>query len=250
MFSKDQAQKPISSILASVIDGGTGRSGKGKLRLGEMGSEGKRLGIRLWAGGKTGTTNDYRNGAFVGYIMGPGKMSARGLTGFTWDAGVTLAAYAGFDDNRPMVAKGTRGAGGVVALPVWAEMAAWVAKILGYEERVDAFDLIAETTGKVPPLNPEAFEMFVVDAGSGLPFKNERGEMLKFPLLSLELDGGKSWVEEKLGLEKMTANQITWELFPLKRTTNKNEKKVLKKFTNETYHYDSKNKSLLHEALS
>jgi penicillin-binding protein 1A len=55
--------------------------------------------------GKTGTTNDFRDGLFVGSTYGPD--------------GVTVAVRIGFDDNRSMGAHET---GGRTALPIFREI--------------------------------------------------------------------------------------------------------------------------------
>ena len=72
-------------------------------------------GVSIPVVGKTGTTNGYRNAAFVGMVP---KAQAG-----TWELmeGVTVATYVGFDDNTPMRFGRTTLSGASGALPVWME---------------------------------------------------------------------------------------------------------------------------------
>jgi penicillin-binding protein 1A len=76
----------VASMLQDVIDGGTG-------------SRARSMGFRLPAGGKTGTTNDYRDAWFVGFT--PGTV-----------AGV----WVGFDTPQTILPGGYAGE---VAVPLW-----------------------------------------------------------------------------------------------------------------------------------
>jgi len=78
----------MADMLADVIDRGTG-------------SRARAEGFTLPAGGKTGTTNDYKDAWFVGFTP-------------TLVAGV----WAGFDDPRPVAPNGY--AAGLV-VPIWAK---------------------------------------------------------------------------------------------------------------------------------
>lgn len=63
--------------------------------------------------GKTGTTNDYRNAAFIGFV--PVQRSGPA----TWGEAVTVAVYVGYDDNRAMRRGRLRVQGSNGALPAW-----------------------------------------------------------------------------------------------------------------------------------
>ncbi|MCL2063864.1 MAG: PBP1A family penicillin-binding protein [Candidatus Cloacimonetes bacterium] len=76
----------MTDMMKSVINEGTAVAARNR-------------GFRMPAGGKTGTTDDYRDAWFVG---------------FTRD--LVLGVWMGFDDNRTM---GRAMTGGVAALPVW-----------------------------------------------------------------------------------------------------------------------------------
>ena len=93
-----------ADILRNVVLHGTGRSAKGAATYD---------GAAVPIGGKTGTTNDYRNAAFLGYV--PGATT----DGFTAHGGHTVAAYVGYDDNRAMKVGRIRISGAGGALPPW-----------------------------------------------------------------------------------------------------------------------------------
>ncbi len=102
------AERPVAEmtvdILRNVVLHGTGRRAKTSLSLG---------GHPLPVGGKTGTTNDFKNAAFLGYapIAGNG--------GFDVQGGFVIGAYVGYDDNRSMSRGKIRLAGASGALPAW-----------------------------------------------------------------------------------------------------------------------------------
>jgi membrane peptidoglycan carboxypeptidase len=79
-------------------------------------------GVALPVAGKTGTTNDYRNAAFLGVVP---RLGAEG-----WEAasGFTVGAYVGFDDNRSLHNRAIRLQGANGALPVWIGVADGIAR--------------------------------------------------------------------------------------------------------------------------
>jgi penicillin-binding protein 1A len=76
----------MTEIMKSVINEGTAASARTQ-------------GFRMPAGGKTGTTDDYRDAWFIGFTKN-----------------LVMGTWVGFDDNRPM---GRAMTGGVAALPIW-----------------------------------------------------------------------------------------------------------------------------------
>lgn len=90
-------------ILEGVVQHGTGRRARGPVG----GSAG------AWPlAGKTGTTNAFRNAAFLGRVP---RVDEAGR----WDEGWVVGTYVGFDDNRRMVRRSIRLTGASGALPVW-----------------------------------------------------------------------------------------------------------------------------------
>lgn len=88
-------------ILQNVVRHGTGRRAAAAAPGFEL-------------GGKTGTTNDYKNAAFIGHAPKAGR-------GDRVEAGeaFTVASYVGYDDNRKMVRGNIKLQGASGALPVW-----------------------------------------------------------------------------------------------------------------------------------
>ena len=81
---------PLLNMMQGVVDGGTGRI----LR---------RMGFRHPAGGKTGTTNDFKDAWF---------------NGFTKD--ISTSVWVGFDNNKTMKEKSGKGfTGASAAAPIW-----------------------------------------------------------------------------------------------------------------------------------
>lgn len=101
-----------TDILRNVVLHGTGRRAADAVKLGST---------TVPVAGKTGTTNDYRNAAFVGVVP---KATPDG-----WDvaSGWFVGAYVGYDDNRPMSAGRIRLQGASGALPAWIGTAQGIA---------------------------------------------------------------------------------------------------------------------------
>ena len=84
----DQIAFQMVSMLHDVVDRGTG-------------SAARRLGVRGYIGGKTGSTNDYHDAWFVGF-----------------SSSVVVGVWVGFDQPERIRAGGS---GARVALPIWAD---------------------------------------------------------------------------------------------------------------------------------
>lgn len=100
-------------ILRNVVQHGTGRRAAGAISLGSH---------PVPVAGKTGTTNDYRNAAFLGVIP---RVEGEG-----WEAagGFTVGVYVGYDDNRSLQNRSIRLQGANGALPVWIGVANGIAR--------------------------------------------------------------------------------------------------------------------------
>lgn len=169
----EKARFGTEAILASVIQGGTGQQIGRDLKIPAADKGG--VDIRLPAYGKTGTTNDYRNGAFLGFIAAP-KGINKGLDA---TSGFTLGAYVGFDDNAVMSHKGFKGTGSSVAIPAWMGMARAVAEIDGFADRIDLLDLEVQATGVAPFFQQEKYAKVIVSKRTGLPILGADEEALR-----------------------------------------------------------------------
>jgi penicillin-binding protein 1A len=97
-----------SDVMRNVVRYGTGTSAAEVLVEGDS---------KVPLGGKTGTTNDFKNAAFLGYVPRPSR------DGYDPTAGYTVGVYVGYDDNHPMVAGRIKLAGASGALPAWIGIA-------------------------------------------------------------------------------------------------------------------------------
>lgn len=105
----DSVGLDTAELLRQVVSRGTGRRARGAVEVD---------GIAVPIGGKTGTTNDYRNAAFVGYV--PAAVE----DGYDPGSGHIVGVYVGYDDNREMKGRGLHVGGSVGALPPFRDVAA------------------------------------------------------------------------------------------------------------------------------
>jgi len=137
----------VSNIMRNVVRFGTGRAADREIFLPTSYQNEAGDTVPFLAGipvmGKTGTANGYRNAAFAGFVpeLEPGK-------GAVVSRGYTVAAYAGYDDNRPMVRNSSRIAGSAGALPIWIGVAKALVRAVEYRRNLDGGLLI----GDPPPL--------------------------------------------------------------------------------------------------
>jgi penicillin-binding protein 1A len=159
----DKARFGIESILGTVVKGGTGQQIGRELKIPTADKNGPQ--ITLPAYGKTGTTNDYRNAAFLGFVAAPKGVNK----GFDSQSGFAIGSYVGFDDNTPMQRKGFKGTGASGAIPAWISIARAVAAVDGFADRVDLLDLDVQTTGQPPLFQQEKYQKVSVSKRNGLP---------------------------------------------------------------------------------
>lgn len=108
--------------------------------------------IKVPVFGKTGTTNDYKNGTYVGFLPYP---TSKGDI-LSPDHAYTIASYIGYDSNEPMIRKGYRVYGGG-AIPAWEEIALTIIKNQDYADKLDWKYLAEKKAHSIP-----------FDFGSGL----------------------------------------------------------------------------------
>ena len=151
----------MGAMLRSVFTNGTARSQNSSIAV--VSADGKTK-LRYPVVGKTGTTNDYRNVAFMGGI--PTYVYEK--EGFALDSVIAVGSYVGFDNNKPLKSGKTRIAGASGGLPQWASFAKDEIEILKAPDMVDFYDISILATGEVP-----------------LQLANERGEITVDPMTGL-----------------------------------------------------------------
>ena len=151
----------MGAMLRSVFTNGTARSQNSSIAV--VSADGKTK-LRYPVVGKTGTTNDYRNVAFMGGV--PTYVYEK--EGFALDSVIAVGSYVGFDNNKPLKSGKTRIAGASGGLPQWASFAKEEIEILKIPDMVDFYDISILATGEVP-----------------LQLANERGEITVDPMTGL-----------------------------------------------------------------
>ncbi len=174
----DSITSQMAVMLHSVFTNGTARSQYTHITVT---SPDKAITLRYPALGKTGTTNDYRNVAFLGAL--PTYVNEK--NGISTDSVIAIGSYVGFDDNKPLKSGRTRIAGASGGLPQWADFAKKEIDILGLPEKIDFLDISMLAAGEVPLVLP-----------------NERGQLTVDPMTGSVIAGGSAeqgrplpWIE-------------------------------------------------------
>ncbi len=109
------------SMLGDVIDRGTG-------------SAARSLGVRFAVGGKTGTTNEFKDAWFVGF-----------------SSAVVVGVWVGFDQPKPI---GREAYGSRYALPIWSDFMRRAARLRVPREFADPGGLREEALCRISYLKP------------------------------------------------------------------------------------------------
>ncbi|MBV5317360.1 MAG: transglycosylase domain-containing protein [Desulfobulbaceae bacterium] len=132
----------ISNILQNVIPFGTGKYAGEHVRLQSSDPARQQVLTKMNQAypllGKTGTANDYRNAAFIGYVP---VLSSDNQAILSLQGGYTVGVYTGYDTNQPMVKGATRVSGSLGALPAWSDIAQSLLNVEKIGDRLDAVDL-------------------------------------------------------------------------------------------------------------
>lgn len=156
----DTITSQMAVMLHSVFVNGTARSQYSSMTVTSPDSA---ITLRYPALGKTGTTNDYRNVAFMGAL--PTYVNEK--NGISTDSVVAIGSYVGFDDNKPLKSGRTRIAGASGGLPQWADFAKKEIEILGIPEKIDFLDISMLAAGEVPLVLPNERGQLTVDPMTG-----------------------------------------------------------------------------------
>ncbi len=163
----------LGAMLRSVVENGTGRRADGAVSVGSddprRAAELRSLGALVPLFGKTGTTNSYRNSAFVGVV----PTLHDGDDRLVWGRGAVVAAYVGYDDNREMRRGAIRIAGASGSLPAWIQAAQGVADASRLGDRLSLADAAFSGGGALPIDWPEGTVPVAVGLVDGLPVEGE-----------------------------------------------------------------------------
>ncbi len=142
---------PMLAILRSTVTHGTAYAANGAIVLSAKSGEAKNIlekaAIRVPSFGKTGTTNEYVNATYVGFLPYP---ELDGQDHLTAENAYTIAAYVGYDTNEPMKRGGFKVAGGTGALPAWIEAAKAFIREKDYASKLRWKNLVEKKVTEVP----------------------------------------------------------------------------------------------------
>jgi penicillin-binding protein 1A len=142
LVSRDFALQ-MRELLYRIVTHGTGRTARSELFLSlekpdpkaKPGTLGKI--VKIPAFGKTGTTNDYNNANFAGFIPYPVKKGDP----LDPENSYVLAAYVGYDFNKTMQNGLMKVSGGQGALPAWIGLAKEIIEKKKYIDYIDPLDI-------------------------------------------------------------------------------------------------------------
>lgn len=177
----DTITSQMAVMLHSVFVNGTARSQNANITVSSPDSA---ITLRYPALGKTGTTNDYRNVAFLGAI--PTYVNEK--NGISIDSVVAIGSYVGFDNNKPLKSGRTRIAGASGGLPQWANFAKKEIEILGIPQKIDFLDISMLAAGEVPMVLTNERGQLTVDPMTGSVMAGAVAEQGR-PLPWLEVPG-------------------------------------------------------------
>ncbi len=136
-----QISSAVSNILQNTVQSGTGRYAHNNVRLKSSDPKRqkiiKKLNLPVPLLGKTGTANQFRNAAFLGYV----PVVAAGDTVARLTDGYAVGVYVGFDDNRKMVRGSTHITGAAGSLPTWSKIAESIFNLENPGDHIDLADL-------------------------------------------------------------------------------------------------------------
>ena len=145
-----------TEILRKVMEVGTGRKARDAVRI---------FDTPLPTFGKTGTANEFTNSSFVGFIPGYNVET----TQFDMDQGYVIAAYTGYDDNRPMKGKHIEIYGASGALPLWVDTANAIVNSPEFQKGLHVADLVFGGPVVGPAEGQGNLRSVPVSAVTGLP---------------------------------------------------------------------------------
>ena len=181
----------VTEILRMAVENGTAIRAKDSINL-SMEFDEYTLKASIPSFGKTGTSNQFSNSSFVGFIPGIYK------GGFSLDKGYVIASYVGYDDNRPMKGSNTIVYGSSGALPIWIDSANAIINSAEYRKDIEmadlAFNLDTSTLVNSDILNPVK-----VSPNSGLPLSADN---------STDSDAVEVYTNVEINNEEITLKRV------------------------------------------
>ncbi|MFZ9519516.1 MAG: transglycosylase domain-containing protein [Silvanigrellaceae bacterium] len=141
----------MMSVLRGTVTNGTARAANRTVVLRSKNTVDdavlEKAGLRIPTFGKTGTTNDYVNATYVGFLPYPEDSGSSSLSA---KSAYTIAAYVGYDTNEPMRRRGFKVAGGTGALPAWIEIAQTLIREQKFSEKLNWKPMVEKKFSEIP----------------------------------------------------------------------------------------------------
>lgn len=171
----------MKEILRKVVTHGTGRRARGELYLTSQNpgakpgagpdKAGGGVNIRVPAFGKTGTTNDYTNAYFAGFLPYPVKKGDP----LDLNNSYVLTTYVGYDALKIMRRGLFKATGGQGALPAWIDFAKSIFEERKYLDFIDPFDINIVSRQEWPlKYDPDAVPVSI-DVPRGSVLRDDEG---------------------------------------------------------------------------
>jgi len=155
----------VTEVLRMAVERGTARRAKDSVKL-TMDVDEERLDVNIPCFGKTGTSNEFSNSSFAGFIPAIEKGD------FNIDKGYVIASYIGYDDNRPMEGRYLTVYGASGALPIWIDTANAIANSAEYKKDVEIADLVFSINTPSSLANNNTLNPVKISPISGLPLSS------------------------------------------------------------------------------
>ncbi len=187
----------MREMLARVVTHGTGRRARSEIymSLGEPGSKDEKK-IRIPVYGKTGTTNDYNNANFAGFMPYP---TAKGQP-LEPDNSYVLAAYTGYDLNKTMQNGAIKVSGAIGALPAWIGLAKEIIDKKKFKDFIDPLDLTMVQRQEWSVKKDPRASMVAVDMARGVVVGGKGGDQESVSLSDSSKAGESAFNEHKVNV--------------------------------------------------
>ncbi|MDY6855367.1 MAG: transglycosylase domain-containing protein [Thermodesulfobacteriota bacterium] len=163
----------VIPILRHSIKHGTGKRAEGNiiLNMKDITQPGLDDGIhfKIPVFGKTGTSNEFRNSSFCGFIPGP----TRNEEGLDIENSYIIASYIGYDNNTPLRSSHIAIYGSSGALPLWIDVANIIVNTDNFSRYIDIAGLVFQGADEVPLQKAPDMLSVYLDPITGLPVSTD-----------------------------------------------------------------------------
>ena len=198
---KSEFAEQMGQILKKVVTHGTGRRARSELHLNP--DDTLKKAIRIPSYGKTGTTNDYVNASYAGFLPYPTKKHAQ----LDPLQSHVIATYVGYDDNIQMRKAGYKVTGSQGALPVWTDFAKGIIEATNYRDFFDVLNLKDIYAGQWSEVQPKHTHAAKIDLARGLLLRTAQdSDVETFSTTNYDVTGEE--FEDEFSLEAVNTSIV------------------------------------------